>query len=172
MRDSKRIHVYRVIGWGGALIPPLAGLLVDPDNFITTVETTQPGDAKSSTEPALCWINMASDLKWVFLVPVFMSVLVGIAAVAVIVREIRRSSSHESFRSATYTAKIVLSMSAVTGVIWITAAMIIATEHVAFSYLFAITVTLQGAAIFYFHVGFICGLDYVQPLPHSVLIPM
>jgi hypothetical protein len=51
-----------------------------------------------------------------------------------------------------YTAKIVATIATVTGVAWIFAVLVVVSSEVAFSYLFALFASSQGAALFYFHV--------------------
>eukprot|EP00036_Acanthoecidae_sp_10tr_P024959 CAMPEP_0206317430 /NCGR_PEP_ID=MMETSP0106_2-20121207/16636_1 /ASSEMBLY_ACC=CAM_ASM_000206 /TAXON_ID=81532 /ORGANISM="Acanthoeca-like sp., Strain 10tr" /LENGTH=1281 /DNA_ID=CAMNT_0053749031 /DNA_START=95 /DNA_END=3941 /DNA_ORIENTATION=+ len=142
IRDGTMIVRFRWLAWGGALVPPILAHVVDPSNFITTREA----------RPPICWINMSSDLKWAFLGPVFTIVGTASFTTAAIVRAIRRSRSHRSFHSALYTARVIISLSSVTGLTWLFAVMVVITDEVAFSYLFAIFASLQGAVIFYFHV--------------------
>lgn len=158
-RAAELIVRLRIIGWGSALLPPITALALDRHNFITRVDvgvTGNNGNSVGQSDPtgeiSVCWINMGSSLKWFFLVPVILAALVGGVCTTMIVQSIRRSKSHEFYRSAVYTGWVMLSLSSVTGLAWIFAVLVIVTEETAFSYLFAIFATSQGAAIFYFHV--------------------
>jgi hypothetical protein len=72
------------------------------------------------------------------------------------VRAIRHAGTDPAFRSAMYTAKIVGIIATVTGVAWIFAVLVVVSSEVAFSYLFALFASSQGAALFYFHVRHHC----------------
>lgn len=151
-RQARFLSGYRVFAWGGALLPPTIAMLTDRDNFITPAHSSQPDWNTASSEHALCWINMSSDLKWAFLIPIFIVITIGCTSIILIVRAIRQSTSHPAFRSGLYTAKLVLGISAVTGVTWIFAVLVVLFSDVAFSYLFAIFASTQGAALVYYHV--------------------
>jgi hypothetical protein len=151
-RESQIIRYYKVFAWGGAFIPPTIAFIVDRDNFITMVDKTDIGTGETISEPSICWINMSSDLKWVFIVPIFIVVTTGVISTVHIVRAIRQSTTHPAFRSAMYTAKIVVTIATATGVTWIFAVMIVVSSELAFSYCFALFASSQGAALFYFHV--------------------
>lgn len=137
---------FRLFAWGGALIPPLIALAVDRPNFTTSVDT------KDGTEPSLCWINMATPLRWAFLGPVLLVLAVNLRTARQIIVAVRQNINHKWMRSALHTAKIIATVSACTGLAWVFAVMVVLTSEVAFSYLFAVFASTQGAAIFYFHV--------------------
>jgi hypothetical protein len=151
-RESQLLRYYQAFAWGGAFIPPAVAFIVDRDNFITSADTAGVGAGGTSSEPSICWINMSSDLKWVFIVPIFIVPTIGIIFTGLIVRAIRQATAHPAFRSAIYTAKIVVTTATVTGVAWIFAVLVVVSSELVFSYLFALFASSQGAALFYFHV--------------------
>eukprot|EP00035_Acanthoeca_spectabilis_P032844 m.20726 g.20726 ORF g.20726 m.20726 type:complete len:1336 (+) comp5604_c0_seq1:293-4300(+) len=134
---------FRLFAWGGAVISPSLALGLDRSNFITA----------TATDPhALCWINMASPIRWAFLGPIAGVLLINLTIAVKIVGAIRAHVGHKSYRSVMYTAKIVANVSVVTGLTWAFAVLVVLTSEVTFSYLFAIFASTQGATVFYFHV--------------------
>jgi len=145
-RSSIYMQRFSVFAWGGALVPPTIAMVLDRPNFITT------GQTASGSQPTLCWINMATQQRWAFLGPVAIVVITNMVIALLIFRTIRVHTTHRSHTSVLYTTKIVASVSAVTGLTWIFAVLVVATKEVAFSYVFTIFASTQGATIFYFHV--------------------
>lgn len=145
-RASFYMRRFSLFAWGGAVLSPVLAFAIDRPNFITMNETSQ------GTVPTLCWINMATPIRWAFLGPVGAVIITNSVIAFKIVQAIRRHVKHKKYNSVRYTAKIVANVSVVTGLTWIFAVMVVLTSEVAFSYLFAIFASSQGATVFYFHV--------------------
>jgi hypothetical protein len=140
------MHRFRLFAWGGAIVPPSLAMLIDRANFITTIDTP------SGVDPLVCWINMAEPIRWAFLAPVAAVIAINTIIAFMIVSAIRKHVAHKSHNAVLYTAKIVANVAVVTGLTWVFAIMVVVTAEVAFSYLFAICASTQGATVFFFHV--------------------
>lgn len=137
---------FQIFAWGGAFVPPVIALIVDRPNFITT-STTANGE-----EVSLCWINMATPVRWTFLAPLILVLVLNLRIATQVISEIRNNSSHKSFRAAFHTAKVVANVSVATGLAWFFGVLVIISPEVTFSYLFAFFASSQGATLFYYHV--------------------
>ena len=151
LKMELRLRLYYACSWGLPAVVVLATALARPGVY---------GDE------ALCWINDRSVLIGAFLVPVALCIAANIVLFAIIVSHLhraaalrRKSSSiglHQEQASVRRELRAIASVFFLLGLTWIFGAFIDTNKaaSLAFQYLFAIFVSLQGVAIFLFQVVF------------------
>eukprot|EP00041_Stephanoeca_diplocostata_P014793 m.279166 g.279166 ORF g.279166 m.279166 type:complete len:835 (-) comp19800_c0_seq2:1896-4400(-) len=132
-----------LIGWG---IPVV--LVAISMRWFEAFATHQAG------EVVVCWIDFDSNVRFFFIVPLVVSVVVNFASTIVIYRAIRRHqrSSGIDAGSMVHATKVWFSISSITGLGWTFAVLVIWLPNIAFVYLFALSNAFQGTAIFYYHI--------------------
>eukprot|EP00038_Savillea_parva_P012055 m.201919 g.201919 ORF g.201919 m.201919 type:complete len:890 (+) comp21624_c0_seq1:280-2949(+) len=161
-----RLRYYMAAGWGLPLVFVAAAAGYDADGMTTTadVEVTGTGEVVDTSTMSHCWFDRGSEVQWVAYGPMLASMAFNLILTARVLNTVRtqlhkrvslREGDTMTARLYTFgqTAKAILTISSVTGTAWALGVLVLfGVGGLGMQYAFTLLNTLQGCAIFIFHV--------------------